>query len=598
MYIENISAFLKEQLPLKLKFLEGNTIFGQIITLEDGKGAIKLYDGTIIPAIFMGDDKLEKNKYTKFVIQNFDGEQMILKAYTLENQALKEQSLGNILDNLNIPYDKGKDIIMNLIKFNLPATDENIMSIYKNINFIDIIRNMDDNEIIEFLQKNINPSINKNSREFSISKEIFSNLKDLNSELLSFLKENNMSLSLNNILNTEEFIKNKFYFNSLIDELKNTIILDKAALTMDNGKDLDGNFLPLFKFLNDTEKTNKLTRNIQTLNEISIRYNIEDLKSIDDTSLLILLKNKFDKSITMESDEFKDIKDILDNYTRDDFKSFSKLIESVHENFNKNNIQSINNKDILNYIKNNMNISVKPDSTEFKELKKMILDILDTSEGLQPFIELNTSMKDNNLKIDLKQVISKLDFNEKVISSLKKIIGSDEKSITITSLNDAIKSLSEDANLIKNLPTEIQSKLLNNINVLGHLNENYSFYFLNLYNNSNTLRNAIIVKNKYKSSKYIDINDVKTFITIDTSRLGTVDGYLYKKNNDLFISIKIQKQFVSLVKNNLSLLKNSLVNKKYNVINISVEDRNAKENLSSLSNFFSDGIFKELDVRV
>jgi hypothetical protein len=56
MYIKNVGELFKEQIPIKLKLFQGNTIYGKIISLEDGKGAIKLYDGTILPAIFINDN--------------------------------------------------------------------------------------------------------------------------------------------------------------------------------------------------------------------------------------------------------------------------------------------------------------------------------------------------------------------------------------------------------------------------------------------------------------------------------------------------------------------------------------------------------------
>jgi hypothetical protein len=108
----------------------------------------------------------------------------------------------------------------------------------------------------------------------------------------------------------------------------------------------------------------------------------------------------------------------------------------------------------------------------------------------------------------------------------------------------------------------------------------------------------VLIKHKYKNSKHIDINDVKVFITLETPNLGVVENYLYKKNNDIMVNIKVEDKFVSLFKNNILLLKDRLKSKGYNPLNISVERLKNKNNMVGLSSFFNEYILKELDVMV
>lgn len=56
MKIEALEKILNNYSNNNKKLYEGSTINAKIIALEDKKGAIKLYDGTVIPAIFVSED--------------------------------------------------------------------------------------------------------------------------------------------------------------------------------------------------------------------------------------------------------------------------------------------------------------------------------------------------------------------------------------------------------------------------------------------------------------------------------------------------------------------------------------------------------------
>lgn len=399
MYVKSISQIVKEQIPVKLRLFEGSSVYGKIISLENGKGAIKLYDGTIIPAIFISDHNLEKDKFTKFVVQSFDGDNLILRVLPGNEDNLSEESLNSIIRKLNIPYEEGKEIILSLIKFNLPAKDENIFSIYKNLSFLNSLKNYSEEDILKFLQKYISKDINSDSREFAIAKEIISKLQNINVDFLSFFIENDIPQNLDNFIKVKNFIDEKQFLNKIIDSFYNGSPIDK---------------------------------------------NHQKLISLDD----IIQK----------------------------LKSSPKILSSVsHEELRKN---------------------------------------------------------------------------------------------------------------------------LESIDILKYLYNNYNLYAFNLYDGGNVLRNNIIIKNRYKGSKKINPDDVKVYISVDTPNVGAVEGYIYKRYNELTISLSVEKKYLSLFKKHINTLKDSLDTKGYNVLNISVNELLAKSNIINLSNFFGDSMFKELDVKV
>lgn len=414
MYIKNIDQLFKEQIPIKFRLSEGSSIYGKIISQEGKYGLIKLYDGTIIPSIFLSENKLVNDKYIKFLIDQIDQEGLILKVIDDSTDFQGEDSINALINKLNIPREEGTKIINSLIRFNLPATDENIMKIYKNISFLESLGKMKDNDILSFLHNYLKGDITSESKEFSTAKEIFTKLLKIDRDFLSFLIENDIPYNIENMLNSSNFLDDKFSINNIINTLKN-------------------------------------------------------------------------------------------------------LLEAGNDNTHP----------VL-----------------FNDLV--------------------------NVKKDLPTV----------------------------SFNCTIKEILDKPEVLNLLPNGILSSFNNDLDILKYLSNNYNIYFFNSYSNDKIFKNNIIIKHKYKSSSNIDPDDVKVFITVETPNIGIVESYLYKKGKNLTLSFKTEEKYIDLFKKNIEVLNKLLKDKGYEVINISVGCVNPKTNLVSLSNFFNDTIFRELDVRV
>lgn len=399
MYIKNISSLLKENNILKANLLKGNIIKGTILSLENGRGIIKLYDGTIIPAIFISENKLELKKGIKFKIIDFDEENIILSALSDNEEKNFEGSIEQIVKRLNIPSKQGRNIIESLIKFNLPASDDNILSIYKNISFIDSITNMSAEDILSFLANHCSIKAGKDSKEFLIAKNSFESLSKIDTDFLCFLMENDIIENPENILKAQKYIKDGFFLNKLIETIEKIFNL------------------------------------------------------------------KVEKSKIL---------------------SLKQLVEIV---------------------------SKSPEKLE-KQASEFITDTID--------------------KIDI----------------FKRVVN------------------------------------------------NYNIYSFNTFWKENILKNSIIIKRKYKNSKYINPDDVKLFIAIETPKLGLVESYVYKRNSNMFISFKVNKRHLSLFKSHTQILKKSLEGKGINLLNISIEALEEKSDIIGLSSFFNDYFLKELDVLV
>lgn len=480
MYIKNISQLINEHLPLKFNVMEGSIIYGKAIFDEDGKGAVKLYDNTIIPAIFISDDNIKKDAFTRFEIKSFNDNTLTLKAVFENERTSTEKSIDSIVKNLNIPLEEGREIVMSLLKYNLPASHENIMRIYKNIKFINQLKSMDDQAILSILQEKLNNIGYENTFQANY-KEVISTLKNIDINFLSFLLQNNIPENIDNILKICAFLKDKHSMNTLV-QILSTVIEDN------NQKQLEGSS--------------------SSMQLINLNITVKDT----DTAL---------------------------NY----------------------------------FINNKTNFEEESNTKKANDLKKL------------PLHEENHKITRSKTFLDV------------LSDSIIKSSGIKSKPC-LMSFDEAVKILKNNPELVKHIPQEILKRIAENTDMLKYINNNYSLYLFNSHNKTEIFKNSIIIKNKYKNSRYIDVNDVKVYISVETPKIGTVEGYLLKKNNDIIVSLKAEEKYLSAFKSKLDILKNNLIKLGYNPINISVEKIDSEKNLVTLTDFFDDFIFRELDVKV
>ncbi|TDT60910.1 hypothetical protein [Fonticella tunisiensis] len=133
MYIKNIEQLSNKSFSSSLNLSPGGTIYGKVIFSCDGREYLRLFNGTILPVEFASKNNIVMDKYIKYRIEQVKNDIIIIKALStnIEEKNILKHSYNHILQKLNIPYAEGKGIIDSLIKFNLPATDENILKYTK-----------------------------------------------------------------------------------------------------------------------------------------------------------------------------------------------------------------------------------------------------------------------------------------------------------------------------------------------------------------------------------------------------------------------------------------------------------------------------------
>lgn len=340
MYLKNIENSLFT-IKNNSKIIFKDTITGRIITLADGSDVIKLLNGSTIPVKLLFDRSLLEDKFSKFLLMGVDNNTLLLKLFK-DNKDSPNKSIISILRSLNISEDDGEKIIMSLLKFNLPAKDEYILRLYNNLKHLNDIKNMTDDDILLLLNKNSQKEITQMDKEFIVAKEIFSNLKSIDVDFLTFLIANDLSEDVNTILKTQNLIKDNFLFNNIIEEImkfnnyridtekpnenKNTIFFkDILKLLSSATSNLKMNILktehsiklfenlPIFKNINENYfflNFNTYLDNIQYKSNIVVKRRFKNTNYIDTNNLKAYVSISSEKLGLIEGFIIKHYKDL------------------------------------------------------------------------------------------------------------------------------------------------------------------------------------------------------------------------------------------------------------------------------------------------
>ncbi|GFR36015.1 hypothetical protein [Thermobrachium celere] len=217
MRIEALEKLLNKYQDNTKRLYEGSIISAKIIALEEGKGAIKLYDGTVIPAIFISKDIDKKDQFLKFKIEKIEDNTVILRAIE-KNQVEREYSnIKQISDKLSIPIKDAEEIIKSLIKFSLPATDENIMFIYNSSKAVDSIKRLTEEDIKSLLNNLF--KIDISNEQLNEIKQYLKEINDIDTDFLTFMLENKLKLSLQNLIGAKHFLNESKFINEIIQSI-------------------------------------------------------------------------------------------------------------------------------------------------------------------------------------------------------------------------------------------------------------------------------------------------------------------------------------------------------------------------------------------
>ncbi|WP_238948805.1 flagellar hook-length control protein FliK [Clostridium sp. YIM B02569] len=612
-----------KKISSKLTFEVGERFTGRVVAKGDGKDiTVKLSDGWQFIAELEGNINLDDLKLVKFQVNGFENGKLKLKLVedSVDEKSSGDESFQEIIDKEGLSKDD-IDILKQMVKRNLPLTRDNINLIKgliqfngkvssnpkeidafiqtylqsKNISgnseegqavkemltkFLNEFKNMSQDDILTFIENNLDFS------EESI--DSFNKLFKGNSSIEQILKKMNESLNFiespNN--NFETVVKNKT-IDREIDLMKNTTDATKAiASKLYNENDPSNrkiNVLDVLKTLAGSEDSElnmaqKFADNEKNnLNTQKVNLPPSLVEKLNNKEIVELIKETMGNSITTDSEP-------------------KTQAQSLIESSNKNKLEIL--------LSNIEGREVKLTDSEYKEFNKLLNNRIegkdhyeetvsnDKGGNIQPK-ELSTSFKENfaDLKNEDLLLRSNLDSKEAIKADMK---------FKIDGVRDIVKNLIAHVDLKDAGYEKIMHLIKNNINDIKVFNSiSNEYYYLNIPINANSQEYPckLIIKDNRKDGKKIDKTNAKMVVSVKTANLGEIDGYLTLRDNRIDVNLKCESYFASILNNNKSKLADGLSTLGL-FVNISVSMKEKPVDLVSCRNFFNDLTISAIDIKV
>ncbi|ALB44275.1 hypothetical protein AXY43_11100 [Clostridium sp. MF28] len=612
-----------KKISSKLTFEVGERFTGRVVAKGDGKDiTVKLSDGWQFIAELEGNINLDDLKLVKFQVNGFENGKLKLKLVedSVDEKSTGDESFQEIIDKEGLSKED-IDILKQMVKRNLPLTRDNINLIKgliqfngkissnpkeidafiqtylqsKNISgnseegqavkemltkFLNEFKNMSQDDILTFIENNLDfseESIDSFNKLFKGNSSIEQILKKMN-ESLNFIESPNNNL--------ETVVKNKT-IDREIDLMKNTTDTTKAiASKLYNENDPSNrkiNVLDVLKTLAGSEDSElniaqKFADNEKNnLNTQKVNLSPSLVEKLNNKEIVELIKETMGNSITTDSEP-------------------KTQAQSLIESSNKNKLEIL--------LSNIEGREVKLTDSEYKEFNKLLNNRIegkdhyeetvsnDKGGNIQPK-ELSTSFKENfaDLKNEDLLLRSNLDSKEAIKADMK---------FKIDGVRDIVKNLIAHVDLKDAGYEKIMDLIKNNINDIKVFNSvSNEYYYLNIPINANSQEYPckLIIKDNRKDGKKIDKTNAKMVVSVKTANLGEVDGYLTLRDNRIDVNLKCESHFASILNNNKSKLADGLSTLGL-FVNISVSMKEKPVDLVSCRNFFNDLTISAIDIKV
>ncbi|GAB6168119.1 hypothetical protein JCM1393_05790 [Clostridium carnis] len=500
-----------------------------------------------------------------------------LKSFFQEFKSLSKEDILLFLENnieftkenvegyKNIFKDGGKlEDILNKISKGMKF-EGNIKEDKLDINIKTIETNINGKETEVITKENSN-NINGN-----IAKDIYEkqDTKGAKVSMLALLKsivgkgEDQVNITLKEILNSRRTEFTSLEFEKAFNDINSIKPEDFINLIKDISKDVSS--LGYKDVVDDfNEYVNK------SRNESKGIFEAIDFPKSEVEKILTTITGK---NISLTEDEYLKLKDIVnlkiqegeaskqpDETLKQEGKVLDKEANIENKSLNKevSTNNNSNNKEVLNKVEKEL-IKNQFNEIQTKDINKPII-----KEGLstQELVKEMFISKQNEGKEVVKEILSKLN-----------------------SENPAFDKI---VDVIKNNINEI--KLFNKIS------QEYYYTDIPLNIKEKEYPCKLIVKDNRKDGKKIDSTNVKMVVTVKTSNLGTIDGYIKVLDKRMDIDLKCEESSVKIVNMAKEKLSNNIQSLGF-ITNIKVIKKEEEVSLTSCREFFGDNN-SSIDIKV
>lgn len=559
--IENIKSIKAIDSNLR----KGIKLRGEIkeINLEKGEATLVLKDGKELKAKIEVDiSKLIRGRAYSFEVLSSEGGEIKLKVEGFNKPVQKiNNNLELFMKENNLSF-KLKNILEVMLKHEIPLTKENIN---KFNNFLSLVeRPVEEFEkslgtLEDYIKSKVSEELHEKIDFKNELRGFFKELSKINKGNMASLLENNIVIDKENIRSFNNIFKSENSIFHIVKDIESRGINEEILSTNFSYKDEEINHSNVVKsnnkgisseYISEEKEMLKYLSNKNDLGEKS-QFNYSENNYKEEKINNEFIKNEIGESYKdrvkenyinkeMNQDEF--IEGIL-SYDEGENKNskvdlnklflkdkFPNILKSI--GYNKEDIlQGTVSKEIIEeklskFLNKKVHISVK----DFEDIKEKIKDLK------------NIAKENKTLFTNTKDIVSEIKNKEEEMKGIiKNLI---KETITSTNKSEAI------ANLIKN-----------NINDFKLFNDfSNEYYYLDVPININKEEYGfrLIIKDERLEGKELNKNNIKLALAVKTVNIGEVDALLKFSDKNLNIEIKVQKENIEYIRENLSKLEKSL----------------------------------------
>ena len=616
----------------KLTFEVGEKFTGRIVEKGAGKDVkIKLSDGWQFIAEVEGKVNLEDIKLVKFQVEGFENGKLKLKIVqggnSRDNIDDGDENYQDVIEKEGLS-NEDIELLKKMVKHNFSLNKENINKIKTILQFAEKV-NSDPEELNAFIEKYIaSKGVEIDSDQGKAMKEILtkfvSEFKNMSEDdILTFL-ENNIDLTKENIESFKKLFKGDSSIEKILMSIKQE--LDESDIKL-NFKDIQIDNINKQTTVEEKAPTNTLNNtafskvyaeNDPSNNKINVLEVLKTLAGENPNEIdNVKVQNNIvlDKSI-MDKLDNKDIanaiRDIVGEKVPDENApktQASRLIESL----NKTKVEDILSKaqgkevkltdgefkKITEIVQQNKSENINSDSKEAVKYDVVKQPNTDTgsvkndrpiqessftwskkTESSKPIINdltKNFSQSDNQADIIKNEIKAKIDNVRDIVKDL----------INHTAVQDSVSK--KVADLIK--------ENINDIKVFNSISNEYYCVNFDISAQMNKYPCKLIIKDNRKDGKKIDTTNAKMVLSIKTSNLGEIDGYLTMRENKIDVNLKCDDKYTIVLDNHKKELSEGLSTLGL-YVNIKVSSKEQPADIVSARSFFNDISISAIDTMV
>lgn len=443
--LNNIILNNKEEI-----FKEGSTFIGKIIELLDQKVLIDVKGHGTFQATMETDSKLILGDEISFLVKSSNDNKIELKPLIVDdiqlNNIKESSSISKLLYSFNIKETKVSiGLAENLMKYNAPITEQNLVEGIKNLEKVIQLISMNDEEKVISINSSVNNSTTDESNEQLIP------IADVETKE-SFKTENNNSKDITfadkeSFVDKESFIDKEDIKYLLVvnkndyPDKKDFSIIVKEFLGNENNVNAEDEYVKLISFLikhNIKPSLNNI-KNIREFNNDPIEF-AEDFKQINtlisklehDKTTKSLLDNGADisskETISNRESKLNELQKLIQNF---DSKTNLQSKEELRNLENKIEFLRDLNKDLsfvflpINYGKDNLDgiLTLLKEKKNKKTMNDKINVFINVNTNNLGNIKVSCQLTGNslNVKINIKDEDLKL-FQSKEKHLIEKIL--------------------------------------------------------------------------------------------------------------------------------------------------------------------------------